>query len=151
MKKGVLFSEVPGVNEFWWVVAGLIIVTLLAMTWGGFMVTGIIDSRPASLESWQQTHDQTYEQYVATVEQDQRQVGAIIMGGVPTIFMLEVLGLRYFMLRRWIRCSKGHLTKGRSDMPISFCVQCGIPLYAQNELSPDEWKRRYEEAKCTTS
>lgn len=115
---------------------------VVALALGGLRATGVLE-KPRTEAVWlayqKDTLDQSYDQYVDDYNRDNTYSGTLLMA----VFAPVALGLAVWM---WVgsvaeatKCLKGHVTY----KAYSYCPECGSAVYSKDELSPDEWKKRY--------
>ncbi len=124
----------------------LVFVGLGALILGGAEAVGYT-TEPVSQAVWSAQQqdavsdiiDQSYDEYVAEFDHENAVGGTIIMAiGAPLAFFLAAL-LWYTSVGEVTKCPKGHVV-AKSH---SYCSQCASPVYSKNELSPDDWNKRY--------
>jgi hypothetical protein len=65
------------------------------------------------------------------------------MMGLGVFLGLLLIGMANSLNADTVVCPKGHVNyKGHS-----YCHGCGVKIFSSDEISPAEWKKRYEEAK----
>jgi len=81
---------------------------------------------------------QTYERYVAEQDDEADQSGLLLLVSGP---FLIVAGAMFYWAStsEYTKCPAGHVTRKSH----SYCHECGGKVYLQDELSPDEWRKRY--------
>ena len=113
-----------------------------ALVLGGVKATGVLE-KPNTEAVWlahqKDTLDVTYDQYVKDYNRDATVAGTLLMA----VYAPVALGLAVFLWHSSIaeatKCLKGHVTY----KTYSYCPDCGSAVYSKDELSPDEWKKRY--------
>jgi hypothetical protein len=149
MHRKVSFSELPDSNTFRGILAILGICILTGMILSLFQIAGVVDLswNELSYSEWQTQHSQTYQEYVA--EQDQLDLtgNALFLVIFPLAWLLFFFFVYFYTPTTWQKCPRGHVVgKGNKADTVNYCRVCGVKLYSQQELSPEEWKKRYEGA-----
>ena len=114
----------------------------LAVICAGILRVGGSMGVPMTQAEWEVVHqERTYGAYVDAV--DAANDASVLMALVTPIG-LGILGWLFYrsLVQDVVKCPNGHVEPKKA----SYCSQCAQRLYTQNELSPDEWNKKYGEA-----
>lgn len=117
---------------------------VIALALGGLKATGVL-VQPRAEAVWlayqKDALDQSYDQYVDDYNRKNAVSGTILMAVFTPVYLGLAVFLWYGSIAEAKKCPKGHVTY----KTYSYCPECGNAVWAKDELSPDEWKKRYGE------
>lgn len=148
MHRKVSFSETPQATVLSCVFVLMCLVLIVTIAFSALRVSGVIDNGAKSYTEWQQTKQeiaaQTYDEYLDKVEHQNNIADATLLIIAPLAAVFFTWFLLVYFPSTLQKCPRGHVIgKGDSFAVASYCRVCGVKLYGQHELSPDEWKKRY--------
>lgn len=115
---------------------------VFALVAGGLKATGNLekpDTEAVWLAHQSDILDQTYNEYVHEVEEQNALAGTLMMVIFAPAAIVVAGALAWGTVSEVTKCQKGHVTYKSH----SYCPECGEKVYTQNELPPEEWAKRY--------
>jgi hypothetical protein len=120
----------------------IVVLGLFAAGVGGLQVLGKLhepDSPNVYAARQQDFLAESYQEYVDEYDETQDQSGVVLIICAPLLCALAAM-LYYGAVAEVTKCPKGHVIRKEH----SYCPVCAAAIYTKEELSPDEWRKRYE-------
>lgn len=120
----------------------LVFIGLVALLFGGLEATHVVD-KPDTQAVWTarqvDTMSQSYDQYVDEHNRFNEIGGVVFMGVFCPLALIAAYSLCVSMVNEMTKCPRGHVIYKAH----SYCPRCGEVVYSKDELSPQEWQKRY--------
>jgi hypothetical protein len=143
----VSLSEIPNGRTIKVMTIVLALIGLVAVLVGTIIIKGIWNDSKSEAEwnAYQSEHQVTYQDYLKKNDHANNLLGIVLIAEGIVLVYLAALTLASGK-RSYQKCLNGHVTHKDNDkkFPMNYCHICGVKLYTQDELSSDEWKKRYE-------